>query len=411
MKIFILLFVLVSSVFAAPPDFKIPGGKAVFVDFDRVLYDLSINPGGSFSWVNTTIELEQKTAGHILLDFRHTPTEIKINGKRIDTEVFTAPNKKNKFLMLSQKTAAGRHVITMKSKLEFSLGGKRDIYFKMRDLYGWFLDRYLPTNLEFDQYQMEMKVRLNIKDADKYRVMSNALVSQYDEEKKVWSLTFPSHLNTSSIFFHLLHSDSYSFLQSSYTTAQGRVIPLIIYGPHKIHLASYEDRAREVMLEMEQEYGEYPHHSLVIYARGGKGGMEYAGATETSLRSLGHEIFHCYFGRGVMPANGNAGALDEGLASWRDYDYFSIQLPNFKKSDISGHPLYTKNTDKRAYKLGRQFFGYLDYKLQDQGGLRPFLRLFFQKHVFKTVTMEQFRDELNDYSGMNFHQDFERYLF
>ena len=76
------------------------------------------------------------------------------------------------------------------------------------------------------------------------------------------------------------------------------------------------------MRELEQTYGPYPHEALLIYCTGNiSGGMEYAGATMTSLEALGHEITHSWFARGVMPANGNAGWIDEAIARWRDRGY------------------------------------------------------------------------------------------
>jgi hypothetical protein len=49
--------------------------------------------------------------------------------------------------------------------------------------------------------------------------------------------------------------------------------------------------------------------------------MEYCGATMTDPGALGHELTHSWFARGVMPANGNTGWIDEAVASWRDDGY------------------------------------------------------------------------------------------
>ena len=70
---------------------------------------------------------------------------------------------------------------------------------------------------------------------------------------------------------------------------------------------------------------------MTIYIAG-RGGMEHCGATITSMSALAHEITHSWFARGVMPANGNAGWIDEGTARWRDRGYptakgFSVRQP------------------------------------------------------------------------------------
>ena len=79
--------------------------------------------------------------------------------------------------------------------------------------------------------------------------------------------------------------------------------------------------------------------------------MEYPGATATSLRSLGHEMFHSYFAKGVIPADGNSGWMDEGLASWRDKGYQTLTHPGYDMFNLGAHSPYKRNTDKNSYKI------------------------------------------------------------
>ena len=404
------LFLFSNIAYTAPESFQINGQTATFVDFKKVVHEISVNPGGHFTKVRSTIELSQPKRGNILFDFRAGADTVYLNGARMKSEKIETPRGEINLNMLDQETSPGEHTLVINSALGFSFGGKRDIYFKMRDLYGWFLDRRLPTNLEYDQHQVVIKLKLNLRDASKYRPMTNALTSEWDEAQRTWVLTFPEYFTSSSLFFHLIHVDKYNFLETSYKSNTGRNIPIRIYGPKDVALSDYDLRAQEAMNEMESNYGEYPHPELVIYARGGRGGMEFSGATETSLGSLGHEIFHTYFGRGVMPSDGNSGFIDEGLASWRDYGYQRSEKPNFSSSKVAGRSQYEKGTHKHSYKKGRSFFAYVDYKLASQGGLKAFLRIYYKKNVYKTVTIEGFLKELNEWSGMDFTSDFNQYL-
>lgn len=404
------LFLISTLAFGIPQDFETDGYNATFVDFKKVEHVITVNPGGRFTTVKTTIELNQINKGNILFDFRAGAKSVFLDGKRIKAHKVETPKGEIELNMLDEESAPGPHTFVMNSILSFSLGGKRDIYFKMRDLYGWFLDRNLPANLEYDQHPVTIKLKLNLKDAAAYRPMTNARTSDYDPSLKTWTLEFPEYFTTSSLYFHVVHTSNYHFLESKFTTSSGRVVPITVYGKPNIVLEDYEKRALEVLKELEADYGEYAHPSFLINARGSRGGMEFSGGAETSLGSLGHEIFHNYFGRGVLPSDGNSGFLDEALASWRDYGYQNSDRPNFKSSNVAGHSPYRKGTDKRSYKLGRSFFSYIDPKLSHVGGLKAFMASFYKRNIHKTVTIDSFLKELNEFSGMDFTKDFDQYL-
>ena len=126
--------------------------------------------------------------------------------------------------------------------------------------------------------------------------------------------------------------------------------------------------------------------------------------------ALGHELFHSYFARGVMPANGNSGWLDEALASWRDEGYQTL-------SDLSGssmmsaHPYYTRTTDRAAYSFGERFMRLMDGKLASKGGLKPFMRYMIEKKVFSPIFVEDFIKEMEKFYGVSVKEDFRKYTF
>jgi len=138
--------------------------------------------------------------------------------------------------------------------------------------------------------------------------------------------------------------------------------------------------------------------------------MEYCGATMTEFSALGHELFHSYFARGVMPANGNSGWVDEALASWRDKGYQSLSILT-GSSRMSSHPYYTRTTDRAAYSFGERFMRYLDGKLQSKGGLKPFMRYMVDKKVFSPFFVEEFISEMSNFYDVSLSEDFKRYTF
>jgi predicted metalloprotease with PDZ domain len=112
-----------------------------------------------------------------------------------------------------------------------------------------------------------------------------------------------------------------------------------------------------------------------------------------------------------MPANGNSGWIDEAIASWRDKGYQRNPTTGFGGSDLGGQSVYKRNTDKRAYALGAAFMAYLDYKLQDSGGLKAFLKGYFQTYKHQVITEQHFKNNLEFFSGLNLDADFGTYIW
>ena len=76
---------------------------------------------------------------------------------------------------------------------------------------------------------------------------------------------------------------------------------------------------KTILHDLESAFGPLPHGSVTVLARGTRPkAMEYAGAAATHIGALRHELDHSNFARSIMPANGNAGWIDEALATWGD---------------------------------------------------------------------------------------------
>jgi len=225
--------------------------------------------------------------------------------------------------------------------------------------------------------------------------------------KNHFQIDFPRYFNASSIYFHLLPAGSRQQISYFYTSISGKQIPIIVYG--KKDLKKFLDRTVMIMSELENDFGPWPHEKLLILVNRW-GGMEYSGATYTTYKALGHELFHSYFGRATMPANGNAGWFDEAAASWWDHGYPNYKLMDLKASGLSAHSVYRRDTDKRSYKNGRMFLGYLDFLFQEQGGLRPFLRHWFAVKKFIPYTSLDLQREMESYFKTDLSDLFSTYI-
>jgi hypothetical protein len=142
------------------------------------------------------------------------------------------------------------------------------------------------------------------------------------------------------------------------------------------------------------------------------GGMEYGGATMTSTGALGHELIHSWFARGVMPANGNAGWIDEAIASWRDNGY-PRRTTGFSNSPINlgGFSQYRRHTTSAAYSSGASFISYLDGTLASVGGMKEMLTLLWIEKRRQTITVPMFQSFLEEKSGKDLSQLFNFYVY
>jgi hypothetical protein len=187
-------------------------------------------------------------------------------------------------------------------------------------------------------------------------------------------------------------------------SVDGREIPFTVYTFIPWSVSKYAAEARRVFAELEADYGPWAHESFIAYGAG-FGGMEHAGATMTSFKALDHEMLHSYFAKGVMPSSGNSGWIDEAIASWRDRGYYTSPTPGVP-ANLAGRSIYARNTNSQAYAHGSAFLAYLDYLMQDKGGLKAFLRGYFQTYQKTLITTDHFINNLEFFSGLELKQLF-----
>lgn len=422
MKTFILGLLFTGLAFAQindlkhrPNSFNTKDGSAVFVDFQTADYDIVYDIAKKESSVTATMKFYMPEAGRPIFDSYEAPVLVQLNGETVDAIETRTPAMETTVRVISKNLNVGNHTVVIKvpliSLVEYKDGGVKSAFWTSDLTERKYLERYMPANLEYDQIKMTFKISFLGGKVDQ-KIYTNGIVTT--KNKKQFEVTYPKYFNASSIFFHTVPEKTTEEINFSLKSLDGREIPVVIYiGKSLFGGFNSLDRLKglttEIFHELEGDYGAWPHPSIVIY-NAGSGGMEYAGATMTSVSALGHELFHSYFARGVMPANGNAGWLDEALASWRDEGYKSSSSLS-GSSRMSAHPYYTRITDRAAYSFGERFMSYMDGKLKSKGGLKPFMRYMIEKRIFAPLFVEDFISEMNQFYGESVDADFKKYTF
>jgi hypothetical protein len=419
-KIILAAALLTTNAYAnlhlSPPDFDSKYGRAVFVDFKTAEYNITYDTINEITTVKSKITFESKTAGKPIFDLVPIPGSLKLDGQKVKQNLISFPGGLSKLRQLTTSVNPGVHTLEISNTIDTNVSFHTDFgvvssAFWIRDLKDrLFLEQYIPSNFEYDQYQMTFNVKFEGVEKATQDFYTNGKISQTSPVS--WKIEFPEYFTVSCPFYHVTPKGWMRRLDFTYPSISGREIPMTVYSPWKSRTARFKPEALRVIKELETDYGAWAHDSFVAYGTFiGTGGMEHSGATATSFGALDHEMLHSYFAKGIMPANGNSGWIDEAIASWRDRGYQRNPTPGFGGSNLGDGSIYKRNTDKRAYSLGAGFMAYLDYRLQDSGGLKAFLKGYFQTYKHQVITNLHFKNNLEFFSGLNLDGDFETYIF
>lgn len=400
----------------APPDFVSSNGRAIFVDFKTAEYNVTYDLANEVTSVKSRISFHATKIGKPLFDLVPKPSVVKIDGKVVKQTEIELPGKVSKMRLVEENITEGDHVLEVENTFITNVSydsktSRVSSAFWIRDLKSrMFLEQYVPSNVEFDQYKMTLNVNFTgVKKIDQ-EFFTNGTLTQTSPLS--YKIEYPEYFTVSCPYFHTNKKDFLRRMDFEYTSISGRKIPMTVYSERILKTSQFKDYSIEVMAELEKDYGAWEHPSFVAYGTmPGLGGMEHSGATATSLAALDHEMLHSYFAKGVMPANGNSGWIDEAIASWRDKGYQRNPTVGFGGSNLGSGSIYKRNTDDRAYDLGAKFMAYLDYRLQDVGGLKAYLKGYFAAYKHTVITQEHFKNNLEFFSGLNLTQDFGTYIW
>jgi hypothetical protein len=385
---------IASDLDRAPAAFAYQSSKAVYVDFLSAEYNLTYDIAARKATIAAKIRFSAPEAGYPIFDLASDAvSNVSLNGAASTMQTLTSPDRASTMRTLSTAVAAGEHVMMLEVPLTtlvaWDNGGVNSATW-LSDLSDrGYLERYMPANMEFDRVPMIFNVKF-LNATKKQIIYSNGVVS---EANGVTTIRFPHYFTSSSLYFHTVPEGVMAETRFSFRSIDGRELPVVIYlkpgltNPQSA-LATLKSETINILNELEGDYGPFLHPSVTIY-NAGSGGMEYMGATMTSRSALGHELIHSYFARGMIPANGNAGWVDEAIASWRDEGYqrggaFS------GGANMAGRATYVRYTDRQAYSYGEKFMRDLDNLFADKGGLKSLLREIVERRAFQPFTTEDF---------------------
>jgi hypothetical protein len=411
-----LLCIISQSTFAnfshAPKSFETKDGLAIFTDFTEAEHSITYNPQTKKVTSRSKIIFESFEDGLPLWDMIETPSQVILDGEEVKAQSIKSPDKETSYKIALKTIPAGTHTLEIISPINSGInftneGVSSAFWFNDLDDRS-FLEAYLPANLEFDQYPITFN--LDFQTLTKQKIYTNGFVTQIDDSK--FKVLFPKTYTSSSLYFHTAPIGRYPEKRFNFQSMNGKNIPVTAYASSSMtNLETVKKNTLANMEKLESMYGPFLHDTLTVFIAG-SGGMEYAGATMTSMSALNHELTHSYFARGgLMPANGNAGWLDEAITSWSDEGTTSRPNIGGVYSNMAGNSQYRRYTHGDAYTYGKSFMAHLNYKFQNKGGLNSFLNQLILTDSFVPMTTEEFIKKISGFYSEDLTELFKKHTY
>lgn len=351
------------------------------------------------------------------IDLIPDPQKVDLNGITINASDFyevKTPQNETTVRVLNHFFRAGEKGVLditydLKKNVVFKEGGVGAGFF-MTDLSDrGFFEQYGPANFEFDHIEFTFDIEV-VDSLKPHEIFTNGSI-RHDGTNR-WHIVFPNYFTSSSIFFHVAPIGTFAVEKDTFESINKKQVPMTFFSPNADLAKKGMQDAKKYLAEFEEIFGEFGHNQVVVYVTPNKGGMEYPGAATSSIGALRHELNHSWFARCIMPASGNAGWIDEAIASWSD-DGFprATKMPDRSAVNMAGMPPFTRLTNRLAYTLGRDFIAELDLLFKDIGGMKKFLNLYYATYKYQVVSTTMMQKLAEQFYGKSLSSLFDRYVF
>jgi aminopeptidase N len=151
-----------------------------------------------------------------------------------------------------------------------------------------------------------------------------------------------------------------------------------------------------------------------VFLMNNGGGMEYFGGTISSLNALAHETFHMYVGTSLVLSSYRDSWLDEAINKWYELSAINSISPisdNYSSNLISGFSPVGLGFDRRAYNEGAQIMEHISRAMGGRSQMIGFLHFLIENYSFQPFSTTDFLTYLYDYSGLDYQQHFNSWLY
>jgi len=169
------------------------------------------------------------------------------------------------------------------------------------------------------------------------------------------------------------------------------------------------------LAELQGALGPFPMpRGLSVVLTQAGGGMEYYGATTTSLRALRHEVFHMYYGCSTVARTYRDSWWDEAIDMWYELSADPAYAPieeSYRSDIVSGRSAVAVGFDRRAYDEGSRIMQAVATEVGGRDRMVRFLRALHARRSFDPFTTWDLADEIQSSSGRDVRERFRLWLY
>jgi hypothetical protein len=342
---------------------------------------------------------------------------LRLNGEDLDSgrpgdaRLFSFEGSGQVSLELRRDLAsAAAHRLEASYPLGFSDAGGR-FFAAVNDLEGRGNETVFPTlNSPRDLARHVLSFRVHA--AEPYLAVGSGLVTAgLAGDVQEFSLDTEREVASYTVMFHLAPARTHSLSERRIRGVDVRVL-----APAGGATAEEAFAVLEPWLaELQDTLGPFPMpRGLAVVLTQSGGGMEYYGATTTSLRALRHEVFHMYFACSTVARTYRDSWWDEAINMWYELSADPAYPPiedAFRSDIVSGRSAVAVGFDRRAYDQGARVIQAVAAEMGGRGAMIGFLSDLHSRRSFDPFTTWDLADEIEAWSGRPFRERFRLWLY
>lgn len=341
--------------------------------------------------------------------------EIKLNGEILDSSLssdlkivtFTGSTQK---AVEIQRNLAENQLYTL--EINYPANYAMDFYKKIwtwtnvNDIQGVGNEYYFPT-INFPNELAKHKITFNVHGGGYSFISSGKTSYNTIDDGQQFVIEPGRDVASYTIMFVLIPSDD---VIASAKTINGVNVKVMTYKGGSSITAAFNS-LEWWLPQLENDLGEFPMpEGLSIFLTSSGGGMEYYGATITSLSALNHEVFHMYYGCSTINKTYRDSWLDEAINEW--YELHSTPISDTYTSNIvSGRTPIGVGFDTRAYRQGANIMGAVAEELGGVTEMVEFLNYLHNNYFFRPYTTLEFVENIKLFGNVNMYDKFIQWVY